>query len=332
MSGLYLEKADQLPLFRWMKGLSFLLFILLLTSCASQKTIVHGVDEREANDILVYLSTKGIEAAKTKQIAAGGAGGGTEDKWDIDVNAVDYERSLSLLGAAGFPRRKGDSLLNIFSKGGLVPSDLEEKIRYQAGLAEQIANTIRKIDGVLDASVQIAFPEQDPLNPSKTLGDVKAAVYVKHTGVLDDPNSQLIPRIRRLVSSSIPGLKYDNVTVIPDRARFSDVPFSGEGKLNENKEYVSIWSVIIAKESVRAFRVIFFTFLILALILLLSVMWLGWKFYPLMESLGGYKALLDIHPITPEKIKGVETTQEKTDKEAAEKEAEKKNNDEEGVT
>ena len=318
---------------KWGQFFSFLLLFVFLTGCSSQKVIVHGIDEREANDIIVYLSAKGVEAAKIKAEVASGGGGAEEPKWDIGVGADDYDRALSLLGAGGFPRRKGENLLSIFAKGGLVPSDLEEQIRYQAGLGEQIANTIRKIDGVLDASVQLAFPKQDPLNPQKTVGDVKASVYVKHTGVLDDPNTQLIPRIRRLVSSSIPDLKYDNVTVIPDRARLSDVSFVPEGNnVNEQKDYVSIWSVIVAKESARTFRIFFFTFSLLVLLLLLAVMWLGWKFYPLMESLGGYKVLLDIHPITEARIKGLPETEATIEAAKEEKPPEEPPHEDQGVT
>lgn len=168
------------------------LFILsssfLLTSCESQKTIVNGLDEREANEILVFLSSKNLSANKI-QSPGGGGGGSKIITWDIIVNEKDATEAMALLNQAGLPRKRSQNLLSIFSNVGLVPSERQDKIRYEAGLAEQIASVIRKIDGVLDAEVQISFPEEDPLNPGKTKGKITASVYVKHNGVLDDPNS-----------------------------------------------------------------------------------------------------------------------------------------------
>jgi type III secretion protein J len=290
-----------------------------LTSCASKKTIVHHLDEGEANEIVVFLSGNGIEAQKVQSAEAGGGGGTKVVKWDISVAEENATDAMQLLRANGLPRKTGSSLLNIFSKGGLVPSETEEKIKYQSGKAEEIANTIRKIDGVVDADVSLSFPEEDPLNPTAVKERPTASVYVKHTGVLDDPNSQLINKIRRLVSSSVQGLDFDNVTVIPDRARFSDVPQRQQMSRLEDKEYVSIWSVVVAKESLTRFRVIFFSFSIAILLLAIGLVWAIWKIYPLISQFGGIKSFFDIHPYGHEaKKQAAEKSEEENKAESAE--------------
>jgi type III secretion protein J len=272
----------------------FLLLLPLITSCGGKKTIVNGLDEKEANEIIVYLSTKGIEVNKVK------VGEGAKVSFDIAVDPEKATEAMSLLNQVGLPRRRGTSLLGIFGNAGLVPSELEQKIRYEAGLAEQIASTIRKIDGVLDAEVQISFPQEDPLNPGQFKGKITSSVYVKHAGVLDDPNSHLIAKIRRLVASSVTGLEYDNVTVIPDRARFSDFPGGVIVGGDEEKEFVTIWSVVLAKESATRFRGLFFTFSILILILLLMLIWILWKVTPLLKRHGGMRKLFSLRPIKME--------------------------------
>lgn len=291
------------------------------TSCASQRTIVNALDEKEANEILVFLSGKGIEATKVQNTEAGGATGGTKVVvWDIKVSEQQATEAMYLLNQSGLPRRRGQNLLNIFAGGGLVPSELQEKIRYQAGLAEQIASTIRKIDGVLDAEVQISFPEEDPLKPAnEQKKKITASVYVKHSGVLDDPNSHLIPKIKRLVASSITGLDYDNVTVIGDRARMASPMLIGTAA-EEEKQYASIWTIVLAKESVTRFRIIFFSFVLLILLLLLTMIWLAWKLLPLLQRHGGVKELFHIHPIPLEPIEKKEESKEKEkEKEETEK-------------
>ncbi len=272
----------------------------LLTSCESRRTIVNGLDEKEANEILVFLSSKGIDANKV-QAKSEGAGGGKNVLWNISVEGSRANEAMALLNQVGLPRRRGQNLLGIFANVGLVPSGMQEKIRYQAGLAEQIASTIRKIDGVLDADVQISFPDEDPLNPAAAKQKITASVYVKHSGVLDDPNAHLTTRIRRLVAGSINGLDYDNVTVIGDRARFSEPILGGlQGSVNdEERPFVNVWSIIIAKESLTRFQILFFSFTLSLLVLILFLIWMTWKIYPILKQSGGIKKLFSWQPLQP---------------------------------
>jgi len=88
---------------------------------------------------------------------------------------------------------------------------MQDRIRFQEGLSQQLANTIRMMDGIVDASVQITFPQGDDEEHRPPL---TASVLVKHRGILDNPNSLVVTKIRRLVASSLPGLEVENVTVI----------------------------------------------------------------------------------------------------------------------
>lgn len=293
--------VDQFP--RITSGFVVFLAVLmamgLWTSCESQRTIVNALDEKEANEIFVFLSSKGIDVQKVASSGGGGPGGGGGLMFDIQVPAAQATEAMALLNQNGLPRRRGQTLLNLFQSGGLVPSELEEKIRYEAGLAETIATTIRKIDGILDADVQLSFPEEDALNPNAVKGEVRASVYVKHQGVLDDPNTHLITKIKRLVASSINELEFDNVTVISDKARFSDVTAASlRGDNIKERSFVKVWTIVLAKESVSRFRVVFFSMLSLLLLSLLSLAWILWKIYPaLMATPSGMMSLMSIQPL-----------------------------------
>lgn len=283
---------------RLCRGIFYLLMlgllVPLLTSCSSERTIVNGLDEREANEIIVFLATKGIEANKMQ--STGGTVGTRVVTYDIEVNSDKAIEAMSLLNQAGLPRRQSQNLLGVFSNVGLVPSEMEQKVRYQAGLADQIANSIRKIDGVLDAEVLISFPQENPLNPGQTKGKITASVFVKHNGVLDNPNSHLMSKIKRLVASSVTGLDYDNVTVIPVRARESELTPLGAPP-PEIKNWTSVWSVVLAQDSVTRFRIIFFSFCVVILLLALLIVWLGWKIHPVLKDHGGFKELFHLQPL-----------------------------------
>ena len=265
------------------------LLLLFLASCAGNQSIVNNVDEREANEIVVFLASKGIAAQKVTAPSASAASNAPSDLYNISVEDSQATEAMALLNRYGLPRRQGTNLLTLFAKGGLMSSDREETIRYQAGLAEELKNTIRKIDGILDADVQISFPPTE-LTPTPGVPPPKvtAAVYIKHQGVMEDPNSHLEVKVKRLLAGSVNGLSFEDVSVISDRSRLADINLRPEGEMIGPKAlqqtYVSIWGLVLTKSSLTRFRLIFFTFILLLLLLVGAVGWLVYKFYPLMKK------------------------------------------------
>jgi type III secretion protein J len=265
--------------------LALALFGLLftLTSCESNNSIVNNVDEREANEIIVFLASQGIHAGKTPAVEAAAGATGPSNQWNITVDSKDSVQAMAVLNQNGLPRRQGSTLLELFAKSGLMSSDKEESIRFQSGLAEQLKNTIRKIDGVIDADVQISFP-QDNTTPGATPPKMTAAVYIKHQGVMEDPNNHLESKVKRLLAGSVTGLEYDNVAVISDRSRFTDIALTQNAELispkDKAKEYVSIWSIVMTKASLGKFRAIFFLLICLILVFCAVLGWMVYKFYP----------------------------------------------------
>lgn len=296
---------------RLMVSLSLLFSLLLLSGCENKMMIINAVDEREANEIVVFLASKGIQADKVASVsAAPGAGEGTQ-KYSISVEAGKATEAMAILNQNGLPRIKGTTLLDLFAATGLMSSDKQETIRYQAGLSEQIANMIRKIDGVIDADVQLSFPAEatSPVAPGAGQTPprkITAAVYVKHQGILDDPNSHLVTKIKRLVAGSVAGLDLNDVTVISDRSRFTDVTLtpSVESLEPKVKEYVSIWSIVMSTNSASRFRTIFFLLMICAIVFALIIGWLFWKFYPILKKQGGFKSLLNPAPLEQQDSSG----------------------------
>lgn len=282
--------------------------LLILASCQTNSVIVNGVEEREANEIIVFLSSRGISAEKTPGKSAGvGAADTGPSMWNISVPAGQMTDAMSILNQNGLPRKKGTNLLELFAKQGLMTTEKEESIRYQAGLEQQIANTIRKIDGVIDADVQLSFPAEStavggPAQAAPTR--VTAAVYVKHQGIVDDPNSHLVSKIKRLVAGSVNGLDINDVTVISDKSRFTDASMgtSLDAAPFQPKDYTSIWSIVLSKESVLRFRFLFVSLIFANIFLLILVMWTIWKVYPILRSHGGLRSLFHAAPLNPSEV------------------------------
>lgn len=265
-----------------------LCFLVLLAGCAGNQSIVNNVDEREANEIVVFLASKGIAAQKVAAPTSAVGGGTAPDLYSISVAQNQSTDAMALLNRYGLPRIQGTNLLTLFAKSGLISSDREETIRYQAGLAEELKNTIRKIDGVLDADVQISFPDTTvTLTPGAPQPKTTAAVYIKHQGIMEDPNSHMEVKIKRLMAGSVHGLNFEDVSVISDRSRFADITLQSDGEMIGAKAmqqtYVSIWGLVLTKSSLARFRFIFFTFIILLLLLSTAIGWMIYKFYPIVR-------------------------------------------------
>lgn len=322
------QKVNFFPLRMIWTTLALICAFFLLTSCEGKKTIVYGLEQNDANEILVFLASKGIEGEKVKS-TEGGGGGSKITLWDIAVDTAHANEAMWQLNQQGLPRRSSQSVLGIFSTGGLVSSDLQEKIKYRAALAAQLAGTIRKYEGVLDADVQVSFPEEDPLNPGKSKGKITASIWVKHSGILDDPNSHLATKIKRYVASAITGLNYDDVNIVSVRSQVGSRP---EGpSIEDEKQYVDIWTLILSKESVSRFRWIFFSLISLVLLLGLALTWLFWKTFPLLAKHGGIKSLLSIKPIGEGSSEEKKADAEIVAKEPPKKEEKKKGNIDKGI-
>lgn len=262
-----------------------LLLLVLVAGCSTNESIVNNLDEREANEIVVFLASKNIEAQKVAAAATGVGAQGPSNLFNITVAADRATDAMSILGRYGLPRRKGISLLELFASNGLMKTDREETIRYQAGLAEELKNTIRKIDGIIDADVQISFPPTETL-PGAAPPKTTAAVYIKHQGILEDPNSHIETKIKRLLSGSINNLDFDNVSVISDRSRFTDITLDQNGEpigMRNQQTYVSIWDIVMTKSSLARFRFIFFSMILLLLLFGSALGWLVYQFYPQMQ-------------------------------------------------
>ena len=271
---------------RLVRFLFIFLFATFLTGCGSTRNIVSNVPERDANEIIVYLASKGIEAQKILATSGQPGAVSTTELFHITVAQGREVEAMSLLTRVGLPRRQGTNLLELFGQPGLVSSTFQDNIRYQAGLLEELKNTIRKIDGIIDADIQVSFPtgEQAPGAPAPK---ITAAVYIKHQGILEDPNSHLEVKIKRLLAGSIPNLDYDNVAVISDRSKLADITLTPEGETIGSKSiptYVSIWGVVMTKSSLTRFRLIFFSLIVLLFLLCAAIGWLVYKFYPLLRA------------------------------------------------
>ncbi|PFH10296.1 type III secretion protein J [Collimonas sp. PA-H2] len=175
-------------------GARFLALLLMLGMCAcSEKvSLQSGLNDADANEIVMLLNRQGMDAQKLS-----GKAGVT-----VMIKDGDISRATAAMQAAGLPKRSLAQLGDVFKKEGMISTPLEERIRYIHGLSQELEYTLQQFDNVVTARVHVVLPERvapgEPIQPSS------AAVFIKHREPFDE--DMLLPRIRNLVASSIPGL------------------------------------------------------------------------------------------------------------------------------
>lgn len=208
--------------------------LLLLAACG--KTELYGkLTETQANEMVAVLQNAGIDADKTNAGEAGFA---------IATSKDDFARSVQLLRAQGYPRDEFASLGTVFKKEGFVSSPLEERARLVYGLSQELSNTVSQIDGVVQARVQLAMPEADPL--SDKVKPSSASVFIKYRPG-SSPEKQ-VGQIKSLMVNAVEGLTYENVTVamFPAQPLPLAVPPSSAERIGDNATLLLVPVGIVA--------------------------------------------------------------------------------------
>ncbi|WP_249584550.1 type III secretion system inner membrane ring lipoprotein SctJ [Pseudomonas viridiflava] len=168
------------------------LLALLMAGCGDRMELHRDLTEQDANEILAELAGKNIDAQK--RLDKGGVA--------VLVSTKDISKAVRVLEAVGLPRRSRSTLGQVFRKEGVISSPLEERARYIYALSQELEQTLSQIDGVVVARVHVVLPER--IAPGEPVQPASAAVFIKHRADLE-PDS-VLPRIRRMVASSIPGM------------------------------------------------------------------------------------------------------------------------------
>jgi len=173
---------------------------LLLTGC-SRTDLYSKLTEGQANDMIAVLQSANISATKQDNGEAG---------WSLSTSQSDFARAIAVLHAQGYPREDFATLGTVFKKEGFVSSPTEERARLNYGMSQELAHTISDIDGVVQARVHLALPQNDPMSEQKQ--PASASVFIKYR-----PGTNIegqIGKIKALVVNSVEGLGYDNVSVV----------------------------------------------------------------------------------------------------------------------
>ena len=191
----------------WMRWLVLLTLAVTVSACSTN--ILHGVDERSANEATAALERAGIGAEKLPDEGAASGAGAT---YTLRVARADGTRALDLLRALGLPHDRRRGFSETYGQPSLIPTASEERARYVDALAGEIERTLESADGIVNARVHLVLEESDPLAiDTKPRRGARAAVLLK---ARQGRAPLAAGDVQKLVAGSVAGLEPASVSVV----------------------------------------------------------------------------------------------------------------------
>jgi flagellar M-ring protein FliF len=142
---------------------------------------------------------------------------------EVLVPTTDVDKARLSVSAAGLPN-SGNTGYSLLDKEGVTTSQFQQQVDYQRAVEGELAKTIQSIDGVQAASVHLAIPQQDVFNDGSEQPTAAVLLTVAPATTLTDSQ---VRSVVYLVSSSVPGMKSDNVTVSDSNGNVLSAPGDG---------------------------------------------------------------------------------------------------------
>ncbi|MBM4279569.1 MAG: flagellar M-ring protein FliF [Deltaproteobacteria bacterium] len=130
----------------------------------------------------------------------------------VSVPEDNVFQARMLLANAGLPRAAGVGF-ELFDKGDIGVSEMTQRVNLQRALEGELARTIGALSELRSARVHLSVPQRAVLARDQANGSAAVVVHLQPGRHLTDAQ---VAGIRRLVSSSMVGLKADAVSVVDE--------------------------------------------------------------------------------------------------------------------
>lgn len=184
--------ALKLKMFLLLGGLFFLL--------GCKQVLYSGISERQANEMVALLHANSISVSRERD---------KDGIYSILVKENSVGSATMLLSSAGMPRETFKAFDDIFPGNSIVTTPFEERARHTFMMSQELGQTINEIRGVVSARIHLALPQDTGSFESNSRPRAAAAIY--YNSNFDQANA--VPRIKNLVSFSVPNLEYENISI-----------------------------------------------------------------------------------------------------------------------
>lgn len=186
-----------------LRRVAILLGCLLLAGCA-QSSLLEGLDERQANEVVAVMLRNNIEADKVPEGKAG---------FRVVVAGGDLPEAIDLVQQNSLPSAARSQVSGAFPADALVSTPLGERARLLSAIEQRLEESLGVLHGVREARVHVSYDAVggQGVQPSKEPKMHVAAVLV-HEGHVDA--ASLMPSVKRFLRNTFVEVDYDNISVI----------------------------------------------------------------------------------------------------------------------
>jgi type III secretion protein J len=189
-----------------------LVIALVLSACSTR--IQHGLDERDANEVVTALVARGLDARKVPEK-------GKKPTWAIELDDGKATEAMRVLTELKLPRPHRLKTQALAQASGLIDTPAAERLRQWEAREGDLEETLESLDGVTSAAVELVVPL--PTRPGLSPLPSKASVLLRARA---DAMSRLQAQkdeLRALVAAGVDGLHADEVVVV-----FAPVPLEAK--------------------------------------------------------------------------------------------------------
>src|SRR3954471_14276177 len=175
-------------------------FIMLKIATAPQYALIaSGLDPAQTGKITAALDSQGI----SYELRNNGTALAVQKSATAQANVALSAQGVQGSGSGSQP---GYELLD---QSKLGASQFQQQVTYQRALEGEIAKSLREVTGVNNPTVQLVMPQDDLFQDQAT--PATAAVILGNSADTLQPGA--VKGMASLVSSSVKGLKSENVTI-----------------------------------------------------------------------------------------------------------------------
>ncbi|MCF6354778.1 MAG: flagellar M-ring protein FliF [Candidatus Polarisedimenticolaceae bacterium] len=189
--------------------------VIVLWAWTPNYSVLYGsLTEKDASEIVAALQQAGIEV-KVDQATG-----------SVMIPAADLHRARLNLAGQGLPRGDGLGFELLQQETGFGTSRMIEAARYQRAMEGELARTISTLSSIQTARVHLALPKQSVFVRKRKKSSASVVVKLFPGRVLEKGQ---VTSIVYMVSSSVPELEADSVTVVDQKGSL----LSGQGSTRE---------------------------------------------------------------------------------------------------
>jgi flagellar M-ring protein FliF len=179
-------------------GILCIYLFMHLVSQPSYSTLATGLEPAQTGKMTSTLDQQGIKYELQNNGTA------------LAVQSNQTAQARIALAGAGLLGNSAQPGFSLFEKSSLGESNFQQQVTYQRALQGQLEQTIDNVQGVSGAQVELVLPNQQGQLFGENQAASSAAVLLTGSNTLA-PSS--VRGIAQLVSSSVPGLQLNKVTI-----------------------------------------------------------------------------------------------------------------------